>query len=68
MNYARRPGIDGEALRKLAAREHDAFVATHAESARLAKLSAAHWLKLASTCSMTYALLLRQRTGTPCTG
>ncbi len=44
MNYARRPGIDGEALRKLAAREHDAFLATHAESARLAKLSAAHWL------------------------
>ena len=29
---------------QLAAREREAFVATHAESARLAKLSAAHWL------------------------
>jgi glutamate-1-semialdehyde 2,1-aminomutase len=44
VNYARRPGIDGEALRKLAAREREAFVATHAESARLATQSASHWL------------------------
>ena len=44
MNYARRPGIDGEALRKLAAREREAFTATHAESARLALGSASHWL------------------------
>jgi glutamate-1-semialdehyde 2,1-aminomutase len=44
VNYARRPGIDGEALRKLTARERDSFLTNHAESARLAKLSAAHWL------------------------
>ncbi len=44
MNYARRPGIDGEALRKLAAREHDSFLASHVESARLASESASHWL------------------------
>ncbi len=44
MNYARRPGIDGEALRRLVARERDSFVATHAESARLAAQSAEHWL------------------------
>jgi glutamate-1-semialdehyde 2,1-aminomutase len=44
VNYARRPGIDGEALRKLAAREREAFVASHAESARLATQSASHWL------------------------
>ncbi|HEV8441852.1 MAG TPA: aspartate aminotransferase family protein [Steroidobacteraceae bacterium] len=44
MNYARRPGVHGEALRKLAARERESFLATHAESARLATLSAAHWL------------------------
>ena len=28
----------------MAARERDSFAATHAESARLATLSAAHWL------------------------
>jgi glutamate-1-semialdehyde 2,1-aminomutase len=44
MNYARRPGIDSVALARLAARERDTFAATHAESARLAQLSAAHWL------------------------
>ena len=44
MNDARRPGIDGEALRKLAARERESFAAAHPESARLAQLSAAHWL------------------------
>jgi glutamate-1-semialdehyde 2,1-aminomutase len=44
VNYARRPGIDGEKLARLVARERDSFVATHAESARLGKLSAAHWL------------------------
>jgi glutamate-1-semialdehyde 2,1-aminomutase len=44
VNYARRPGINGEALRKQAARERESFLATHAESARLAKLSAEHWL------------------------
>ncbi|HUQ12504.1 MAG TPA: transaminase [Steroidobacteraceae bacterium] len=44
MNDARRPGIDVAALAALAARERETFVATHAESARLAKLSAGHWL------------------------
>jgi glutamate-1-semialdehyde 2,1-aminomutase len=44
MNYARRPGINSVALGKLAAREHDAFLGTHRESARLAAASAAHWL------------------------
>jgi len=44
MNYARRPGIDSSALRKLAAREQESFLATHRESARLAQASAAHWL------------------------
>ena len=44
MNYSRRPGIDSEALTRLAARERESFAATHAESARLAKTSAAHWL------------------------
>src|SRR6186713_873831 len=44
MNYARRPGIDSEALSRLVARETDSFRATHRESARLALLSAAHWL------------------------
>jgi glutamate-1-semialdehyde 2,1-aminomutase len=44
VNYARRPGIDSEALATLAARERETFLATHAESARLAKASAAHWL------------------------
>jgi glutamate-1-semialdehyde 2,1-aminomutase len=44
VNYARRPGIDGEALRLLVAREREHFVLTHAESARLAKASTEHWL------------------------
>jgi glutamate-1-semialdehyde 2,1-aminomutase len=44
MNYARRPGIDSEALRRVEQRERAAFTATHAGSARLAKSSAAHWL------------------------
>ena len=44
MNYARRPGIDSEALRRLTAREGESFVTTHRESARLAAASAAHWL------------------------
>ena len=44
MNYARRPGIDSGALSKLAAREEESFRSTHRESARLAQLSAAHWL------------------------
>jgi len=44
MNYARRPGIDSVALRRLTEREHQSFLATHRESARLAQLSAAHWL------------------------
>ena len=44
MNYARRPGINGEALRQVEQRERAAFLATHAESARLAQASAAHWL------------------------
>ena len=44
MNYSRRPGIDSTALGKLAAREHESFLATHRESARLAQTSAAHWL------------------------
>jgi len=44
MNYARRPGIDSEALSRLVARETDSFRATHRESARLAQSSAAHWL------------------------
>jgi glutamate-1-semialdehyde 2,1-aminomutase len=44
VNYARRPGIDSQALDRLAARERETFAATHAESARLAQLSAAHWL------------------------
>ncbi|MEO8061549.1 MAG: transaminase [Pseudomonadota bacterium] len=44
MNYARRPGIDSEALSRLAARERESFVTNHAESARLARASAAHWL------------------------
>ncbi len=44
MNYSRRPGIDSEALGRLVARERESFAATHAESARLAARSAAHWL------------------------
>lgn len=44
MNYARRPGIDSEALRKLGQRERAAFLTTHPESGRLARASAAHWL------------------------
>jgi glutamate-1-semialdehyde 2,1-aminomutase len=44
MNTARRSGLDGEALRRVAQRERDTFSATHATSARLAASSAAHWL------------------------
>jgi glutamate-1-semialdehyde 2,1-aminomutase len=44
VNQARRPGIDSDALKRVAARERAAFVAHHAESARLATASAAHWL------------------------
>lgn len=44
MNHAQRSGIDVEALRRLGARERDAFVAARPESARLAAQSAAHWL------------------------
>lgn len=44
MNYARRPGIHGDALKRVAEREHAAFITSHAESARLATASALHWL------------------------
>jgi glutamate-1-semialdehyde 2,1-aminomutase len=44
MNYARRPGIDSVALRRLTERENESFLTTHRESARLAEASAAHWL------------------------
>jgi glutamate-1-semialdehyde 2,1-aminomutase len=44
VNYARRPGIDSKALERLVARERESFTTMHAESARLAKASAAHWL------------------------
>ena len=44
MQPARRPGIDGVALGRLVAREHQSFAAAHRESARLAADSAAHWL------------------------
>jgi len=44
MNRARRPGIDSEALARLATRERETFASTHAESARVAKISARHWL------------------------
>jgi glutamate-1-semialdehyde 2,1-aminomutase len=44
MSYARRPGIDSDRLSRLHAHERASFVATHAESARLARASAAHWL------------------------
>jgi glutamate-1-semialdehyde 2,1-aminomutase len=44
VNYARRPGIDSDALKRVEERERAAFVARHAESARLAAASAAHWL------------------------
>ncbi len=44
MNYARRPGIDSESLRKAHARERERFVETHPECARLAQQSARHWL------------------------
>jgi glutamate-1-semialdehyde 2,1-aminomutase len=43
VNYARRPGIDSEALRRVEQRERTSFVATHAESARLARESTTHW-------------------------
>jgi glutamate-1-semialdehyde 2,1-aminomutase len=44
VNYARRPGIDSEALRAVEHRERAAFAKNHIESARLAQTSAAHWL------------------------
>jgi glutamate-1-semialdehyde 2,1-aminomutase len=44
MNYARRPGIDSVALKRLTERENESFLTTHRESARLAEASAAHWL------------------------
>lgn len=44
MSDARHPGIDQQALRALAARERDSFLAAHGESARLARLGAPHWL------------------------
>ena len=44
MKVAQEPGIDRGALRRLIAREDDAFLKSHRESARLAASSAAHWL------------------------
>jgi len=44
VNYARRPGIDSKALQAVDARERAAFTTNHAESARLARASAQHWL------------------------
>jgi glutamate-1-semialdehyde 2,1-aminomutase len=44
MSHARRPGIDSEALRRLAERERAVFASNHPESARLARASAEHWL------------------------
>jgi glutamate-1-semialdehyde 2,1-aminomutase len=41
---ARQQGIDAEALRQLIERERATFVATHAQSARLATSSDQHWL------------------------
>jgi glutamate-1-semialdehyde 2,1-aminomutase len=41
---ARQSRIDAEALRRLAARERERFLASHAGSARLAARSDAHWL------------------------
>jgi len=41
---ARQQGIDAEALRQLSERERATFVATHAQSARLATASDQHWL------------------------
>jgi glutamate-1-semialdehyde 2,1-aminomutase len=44
VSSTRRPGIDGESLERLIARERDTFSTNHTESARLAALSSAHWL------------------------
>ena len=44
MKPARQQGIDAEALRQLIERERASFVATHAQSARLATSSDQHWL------------------------
>src|SRR6187401_3212705 len=44
MNYARRPGINSNALRRVDERERALFIEKHPESARLASASAAHWL------------------------
>ena len=44
MKVAQEPGIDRGALRRLIAREDDAFLKSHRESARLAASSAVHWL------------------------
>ncbi|HEX6638405.1 MAG TPA: aminotransferase class III-fold pyridoxal phosphate-dependent enzyme [Steroidobacteraceae bacterium] len=44
MEHARHQGIEVYALRRLMAREREAFLAAHAESARLAKTAADHWL------------------------
>lgn len=44
MEHARHPGIQVDALRQLAAREREAFLAAHPMSARLARSAADHWL------------------------
>jgi glutamate-1-semialdehyde 2,1-aminomutase len=44
VSLARQPGIDAERLRRHLAREREAFIATHGESARLARAGAQHWL------------------------
>jgi glutamate-1-semialdehyde 2,1-aminomutase len=44
VNYARRPGMNSDALKRVAEREHAAFIDGHPESARLAAASARHWL------------------------
>lgn len=44
MSDSRRARISDDALRGFARREHERFLKTHPESARLAQASAAHWL------------------------
>jgi glutamate-1-semialdehyde 2,1-aminomutase len=44
VNYSRRPGIDSDALLRVTAREREAFLLTHTESARLARASSNFWL------------------------
>jgi glutamate-1-semialdehyde 2,1-aminomutase len=44
VSTARRPELEDQALRRVARRERETFVATHPNSARLAASSAAHWL------------------------